>query len=78
MTSDPNDETFKSVSVSSYSDAANERIMTDIDYTERLEKNVKQLQEMALEISKQGRKDKVDRKDWTKQNKDKFQAALAE
>jgi len=67
MLSDNVSQSFVSVS----SETKHEKIMmTDIDYTDRLEKNVKELQEMALEISKQGRTDKINRKDWTQKNKD--------
>ena len=48
-------------------------MITDIDYTNRLEENVKQLQNMAIDISRQNQKrDAAQREEWTKTNKDMF------
>ena len=42
---------------------------SNVNYTERLEQNILTLQQMALDISKQGRKD---RPNWIKENKQMF------
>jgi len=53
-------------------------LVTEVDYTTRLESNVKKLQDMALEISKQGREDEKERPQWIKQNKEMFMSPARE
>jgi len=61
-------------SFNSVSTNGGEKIMiTDIDYTDRLEKNIKNLQNMALDINNHTREDEnVKKTEWIQQNKDIF------
>lgn len=43
-----------------------------VNYADQLVNNVKNLQQMALEVSKQGRKDKDTREKWTNESKQLF------
>ena len=58
-------------SFNSVSTNGGEKIMiTDIDYTDRLEKNIKNLQNMALDINNHTREDEnVKKTEWIQQNK---------